>query len=47
MAATSLRLLGVPIIVSAVVAVGGVLVVTFLIVRERMHARDEAAAARS
>jgi uncharacterized membrane protein YfcA len=47
LAATSLRLLGVPIIVSAVVAVGGVLVVTFLIVRERMHARDEAAAARS
>ena len=42
LAATSLRLLGVPIIVSAVVAVGGVLVVTALIVRERLQARAEA-----
>jgi uncharacterized membrane protein YfcA len=44
LAATSLRLLGVPIIVSAVVAVGGVLVVTALILRERAHARDAATA---
>jgi len=45
LAATSLRLLGVPIIVSAIVAVGGVLVVTVAILRERAAAKAAAASA--